>query len=376
MTGCRGLDGLDGQDGRGGFDGDPPEARDRPPSPLPVDSLDMWGLAASLPEQVADALTAAYDAPLPSRGAVDQVMAIGMGGSGIAGDVAAAATATRLRVPFTVVKSYDPPASVGPGTLVFAVSCSGDTEETVAASTVCWEAGATVVVVAGGGELTRLAQSAGAPVVPVPADIPQPRAAIGAMSIPPLVLLGRLGLVEDQRSRIEATVEQLARRRDRLVGAGSPAQAVARRIGRTFPLVHGSPGLGGVAAQRWKCQVNENAKAPAFWSVHPELCHNEVAGWGQSGDVTRQILTLVALRHSGEHPQVAARFALVTELLREVVADAVEVWAEGQDDLAQLFDLVLFGDFVSLHLAGNEGIDPGPVPVLGELKAQLAGPPG
>ena len=126
-----------------------------------------------------------------------------------------------------------------------------------------------------------------------------------------------------------------------------------------------------MAAQRWKTQVNENAKSPAFWSTLPELGHNELAGWGQGGDVTRQVLTLVTLRHGGEHPQVAKRFAFVADVLLEVVADIVEVWAEGTDPLAQLFDLALVGDFVSLHLAGQEGTDPGPVPVLADLKDRL-----
>ena len=31
------------------------------------------------------------------------------------------------------------------------------------------------------------------------------------------------------------------------------------------------------------------------------------------------------------------------------------------------------GDFVSLHLALQEGIDPGPVPVLDDIKAALRG---
>ena len=69
---------------------------------------------------------------------------------------------------------------------------------------------------------------------------------------------------------------------------------------------------------------------------------------------------------------MSRRFELVAELLREVVADVIEVRAEGDGDLAQLFDLILFGDFVSLWLAAQEGIDPGPVPVLTALKAQLA----
>ena len=57
-------------------------------------------------------------------------------------------------------------------------------------------------------------------------------------------------------------------------------------------------------------RVNENAKAPAFWNVYPELDHNEICGWGQHGDVTRQVFTLVELRHGLEHPRLEPRFAV------------------------------------------------------------------
>ena len=96
-------------------------------------------------------------------------------------------------------------------------------------------------------------------------------------------------------------------------------------------------------------------------------------GGGVNGDATRQLITLVNLRHDAEHPQVSRRFDLVTEALREVMADVVEVRAAGEGDLAQLLDLALVGDVVSLHLAGNEGVDPGPVPVVEEIRLALAG---
>jgi glucose/mannose-6-phosphate isomerase len=210
------------------------------------------------------------------------------------------------------------------------------------------------------------------PVVPVPTDIPQPRAALGAMAIPPLVLLEQIGLFPGALQWVDQAVGQLRRRRDQLVRPGSMAEELARRIGRTIPLVHSAGDLGAAAALRWKAQCNENAKCPAFFNVYPELCHNELAGWGQHGDATRQLITLVNLRHDAEHPQVSRRFELVADLLREVVADVVEVRASGEGDLAQLLDLALIGDFVSLHLAGDEGIDPGPIPVLVDLKQHLA----
>ncbi|MGH8921174.1 MAG: SIS domain-containing protein, partial [Actinomycetes bacterium] len=152
-----------------------------------------------------------------------------------------------------------------------------------------------------------------------------------------------------------------------------PAADVARRIGATIPLIHGGGAVGSAAAMRWKTQINENAKAPAFWASQPELCHNEVCGWGQHGDVTRQLVTAVSLRHDAEHPQVDRRFELVGEIMREVVHDVIEVRAEGDGDLAQLFDLILFGDYVSLWMAVHAGVDPGPVPILEDLKRDLAG---
>ncbi|MGH9089655.1 MAG: SIS domain-containing protein, partial [Acidimicrobiales bacterium] len=231
-----------------------------------------------------------------------------------------------------------------------------------------------VLTVAGGGPLARAAEAAGSPLVPVLTAVPQARAALGALVVSPLVLLERLGLLPGAAARVADTVEVVARRRDQLVRPGSVADDVARRIGRTFPLVHGAAGAVAVAARRWKAQVNQNAKAPAFWSAQPELCHDELAGWGQHGDVTRQLLTVVALRHRGEQPEVARRATAVGELLAEVVAGVVEVWTEAPDDCARLFDLALVGDVVSLHLAAREGIDPGPVPVAAELGARLQRP--
>ena len=53
----------------------------------------------------------------------------------------------------------------------------------------------------------------------------------------------------------------------------------------------------------------------------------------------------------------------------EVMADVFEVQGDGDDDLGRFFDLALFGELVSLHLAGREGVDPGPVPAVDEVHA-------
>jgi glucose/mannose-6-phosphate isomerase len=303
-----------------------------------VDSEGMLDATLALPEQVAAAAEGARGLDdLPDREEIEQVVVLGMGGSGIAGDVLMAAAGPYLPLPVLVFRSYHVPAFVDEGTLVFAISFSGDTEETVEAVTAAALQGARVVAVTRGGELGHLAESWGVPMIGVPDDIPQPRAGLGALAIPPLVVLEEIG-----------------------------------RIGRTMPLLHGGGGLGAVAAQRWKTDVNENAKCPAFWNMQSELCHNEISGWGQHGDLTRQMFTLVNLRHDFEHPQVMHRFNLTAEMLDEVVSSVEEVQAEGEGELAQLLDLILVGNLTSLHMAFQEGVDPGPIPAQEQMKSALA----
>jgi len=338
-----------------------------------IDTQGMVEATASLPEQVANAARVARGLDgLPERDKVEHVVALGMGGSGIAGDILAAAAQPFMSLPVVVSKSYELPAFVGEGSLVFAISYSGDTEETVEAATEAAVQGASIVAITSGGELGRLAAGWGTPVVPVPSTFPQPRAALGAMAIPPLIVLEDIGLFPGAGQWVDDAVEQLKYRAQRLTADKSEAAELARRIGRTIPLIYGGGAIGATAAQRWKTQCNENAKLPAFFNAHPELCHNEVCGWGQAGDVTRQTITAVGLRHDFEHPQVVRRFDLVWKMLDEVVAGIEEVHAEGEGQLAQLLDLILVGDFVSLHLALQEGIDPGPVPALTDLKTALA----
>ncbi len=234
-----------------------------------------------------------------------------MGGSGIAGNFLQAVGTATLPVPVTVLKHYRTPAFVNERTLAFALSYSGETEETLEMARGALAAGATLVAISSGGELARLARESGSLHVPCPDDILMPRLALGALVAPLFVVLFRMGMLPEAHAGLLRAQEQLARRRDQcrpsVEGERNPARELARKIGRTIPIIYGSGGLGGVAALRWKQSVNENAKAPAFWNEYPELDHNEVCGWGQHGDVTRQVFTLVELRHGLEHARLEAR---------------------------------------------------------------------
>jgi glucose/mannose-6-phosphate isomerase len=344
-----------------------------------TDTLGFLEAVAGLPEQLVAAHEAAGrgidPATLPAADTVRNVVVLGMGGSGIAGDVLAAVANNELPVPVTVLKQYRTPAFVGPQSLVFAMSYSGGTEETLSMTAGALDAGAHVIAVSSGGELARLVTAHGGLHVPCPPGY-MPRAALGALVAPLFVTLFRMGLVPSAHQLLVGAQDQLARRRDRCVptveGAANPAREIARNIERTIPLVYGGGALGAVAAMRWKADINENAKAPAFWNTHPELDHNEICGWGQQGDVTRQVFSLIELRHGFEHARLEPRFAGVRAQVEECVYQVISVASEGEGRLAHLLDLMYLGDWTSCYLALQNDVDPGPIPAIARLKDDLA----
>jgi glucose/mannose-6-phosphate isomerase len=257
------------------------------------------------------------------------------------------------------------PALVGPDCLVVAVAC-GASPETVEAARQSQERGARVVGIGNDEALARLAAGAGSSWCHVGVDGPSGRAAFGPATVAVLGALSAAGLLPDCSDDVSAAAEAVARRRDAFVAERGPAADLARRIGRTIPLLYGSSGVAAVAARWWKSCVNLNAKSPAFAAELPALAYDELAGWGQGGDITRQTMTLVFLRHQGEPSTVPDLFDAVRAATEEVMADVLEVSAESSHDLGALFELALLGELVSLELAAREGVDPGPAPTVEE----------
>lgn len=348
---------------------------------MTTDTLNFLDAVAGLPEQLAHAheiAGAVHADAFPSGDAIRNIVVLGMGGSGITGDVVASSFNDELPVPITVLKQIRTPAFVGPETLAIAVSYSGDTDETVSMASSAVERGAQLVAISCGGRLADIARDAGGLHLTCPEGL-MPRAAIGALVAPMLVTLYRTGLAPGAHANLMTAQAQLARRRDRcvpeVIGAANLARELARRLGRTIPIVYGGGALGGVAAYRWKCDINENAKAPAFWNQYPELDHNEICGWGQHGDVTRQLVSLVELRHGFEHKRLKLRFDATRSMIDECVHQVLSVEAEGDGRLAQLLDLMYIGDWTSCYLALQNDVDPGPIDAIADLKSRLANTP-
>jgi glucose/mannose-6-phosphate isomerase len=327
----------------------------------------MRDLIAELPAQ----LRWAADLDPPAVPEAQEALVSGMGGSGIAGSIAAViADDAGSRV--SVRKSYGLPGwaeRVRP--LVVAVSHSGNTEETLDAVDAATIAGLPVAAVTTGGRLAGLAEDRGWPVVKAPQG-PQPRAAVGCLTGGALRVLEAAGLLPAQSDALHEAADVVAM----LLGDGAgPGVALADDLGDAVAgrvaVVYGGEGAGAVAANRWKTQINENGKSPAWWSVLPELDHNEIVGWGGVPALSADGVAVVSLHVPGEHPRISLR-SDITEDLMDGVGIAGRVDAVGESLLAKLFSLIVIGDLVSVAIAERVGADPMPVDVIEDLKGRLA----
>jgi len=340
-----------------------------------LDTVGMFDAAAAFPEQLARALDVSRHATqgvgLPQHEDIANIVLVGAGAAGQAGALVLEAVGPTIPVPVVVHRGYGVPNFVDESTLVVAISFDGETSETLEAAQDSLADGAMVVCVSGGGALQTWATANDLLHLPVMPDAPVERAALGSLAVPVLVLLERVGMYPGAEAWIDAAITQATARRNELITEENFARRLARQLGRTFPIIYGGNGPGGTAAEYWKTQFNQNAKVAAFSNQVPELTHDEIAGWGQDGDVTRQIFQVFMLRHDFEHPQVSSRLAAVEEVLVEVVGAVHVVEAAGEGLLAQLFDLELIGQFVSLHAAVEQSIDPGPVPIVSEIASRV-----
>lgn len=326
-----------------------------------------------LPEQFNEMLQMKLNLPSRYKKEYQNILVSGLGGSAIGGDILRSYAFSQAAIPVIVNRDYDIPAFVGPQSLVLAVSYSGNTEETLSAYRQAERAGANIIVVSGGGKLSSLAREDGNMVVEIPAGL-SPRAATGYLFCPLALILEELGLLSGVSKDLAETSRVLADLKEEINPAVDYDQNIARQLagemkGR-IPVIWGSSAHSEVAAWRWKAQINENAKSPAYYNVFPELNHNELVGFEAPGDLISQIL-IVILRDPGDHERVKKRIDISRQVIESRVAKVMEVEARGNSFLTRFYSLVYIGDYTSYYLALEYGINPTPVEVIDYLKAEL-----
>jgi glucose/mannose-6-phosphate isomerase len=336
-----------------------------------VDSTGQLADVLGLPEHLRDALWRVESANLRPVDCPGGLVVAGMGGSAVGGLLARAVLGDRCSRPMAIARDYGLPSWATPDTAVLCSSYSGETEETLAAYEAAGALGAHRIVCTTGGRLARDARADGVPVIPLPGAF-QPRAAVGYALVVALEVAALVGTGEQLRTEIDvaaAHVEQLVSDWGPEASEDSLAKRLARTLHGTTPQIAGA-GLTAPIAYRWKTQLNENTKSPAFASELPELDHNELVGWEGAPELGR--FSAVFLDDCDLHPRVRERIRLTQELIGDRAAVTERIESVGETAIERLVSLVLLGDLVSIYMAVLAGRDPVQIDVLNELKKRLS----
>lgn len=319
-----------------------------------TDRFNMLEVLDNFPQQCKDALT--LPKGITVKGEVTSIVVCGMGGSAMGGDLLKSYLSNE-KIPVFVIKDYKVPEFVDNYTLVFAVSYSGNTEETLSSLHDAKKKNANIIAITCGGVLAKEANK----VIKIPSGLP-PRAALGYLFFPMLGVLYNSNLTDVKNVDLNEMFDLLNQKE----GIKAKAEELAKKIQGKTPLIYSSELLKPVA-YRWQTQINENAKYPAYHSTFSEMNHNEISAFRS---MERSKFLAILLRDEKDHPRIKKRMDVCKQIMEKRI-DVAEVNVKGSSLLARMFYTIYLGDYTSYYLALRERVDPTPVEVIEWLKRQL-----
>ncbi len=325
----------------------------------------MRKLVAEFPFQLEEALAIAKASELkPKKEDIQNVIITGLGGSGIGGTIASQMAQEQLNVPIYINKDYHLPGFCGPKTLLIACSYSGNTEETLSAFDEAEAKGAQIACVTSGGKLYERAQNSGFNVIKIPEDYP-PRAALGYSLTQLFKYLAHYGLTDSKYlDQLEGVAAFL---RDHEEVIQTEAEKIASFFLGKIPVLYIASEHEGLAV-RFRQQINENGKMLCWHNVYPEMTHNELVGWTIKNDD----LAVLFMRSENDHVRTLKRMDITKEVYAKYTSNVMDIIALGSNEVEQSMYLIHLGDWVSVMLAEQRGIDPIEVDVITHLKGELA----
>lgn len=331
----------------------------------------MNELISSFPKQLEDAYSNFQKLSLSTFEKADReihnIVVVGLGGSGIGGNLIQTLTRSLLKIPYQVCKTYNLPNYIDRNTLLIASSFSGNTEETLASLEEAQRKGAYIACLTSGGKVQEIAHQKGFDLVPLKSLAACPRAHLPYSAISLLLLLHHYGLIDtDFENEIKQTIASLEMNNDEIK---AEAKQLAIPLKNKLPILYADAILEPMLI-RFQQQINENAKQLCHVAVFPEMNHNELVGWHLLKEVLSK--THILLFHSDyDHERVNKRMEICEDIFNKHTDSITHIKAKGNSFLEQVFYLIYLTDWVSYYLAEENGVDPFPVEVINYLKSSL-----
>jgi glucose/mannose-6-phosphate isomerase len=320
-----------------------------------IDKSNMKGLIDQFGKQIQDARK--LGGKIKLRISPELIIVGGMGGSGYAG------TLLKQYLPdlnILVIEDYHLPSWVKKNAFVFVSSYSGNTEETLSLFQDAHRKNFPIVALSAGGKLEAMALAKNVPHIKLPGGLP-PRLSTGYLFIPLLTVLQNAGLIPNQDPEIDKAIAALDNPKHRRIG-----EELSSRLIDRVPLIYGSGKLEAVA-RKWKIDLNENSKTPAFYNIYPEFNHNELNGFINLPARFHAII----LRDEDDSPRIQKRMDITKKIIRETGTTVTELVIRGDCALSKLLSALHISLYLSYNLALAYGTDPTPVPIVEILKKEL-----
>lgn len=335
-----------------------------------VDPSDILTHINNYAEEIYDALTIGKKFAVPSYYIkAKKIVILGMGGSGISGEIVKSLLASSNLV-VEVVHDYHIPAYTDSDTLVIACSHSGDTEEPISGFFEARERNAKMIIITTGGKLKSLAGKFKVPCIDY--DYKSvPRAAYLYSLVFLLTIFSKLGhykldnhIIKDVFETLEKSQAKFAPENNEI---SNPAKLLAEKIAGKVVVIYASSKLVAVA-QRFKGQFNENSKNFAFFEEYPELNHNAIEGLQNP----KNACAIISLESNFDSDRINLRQNIISEIINKnhIVYERVR-FVSAQNPLSEMIAMLQFCDYVSFYLAILNKVDPTPMPNIDYLKSRL-----
>jgi len=277
----------------------------------------------------------------------DKIVVCGMGASGITGDILKDLLKDKIVI---TNKDYIIPKYVDKKTLVFIVSASGETEETINCYKQAKKKTRNIVIITSGGQL-GIEKNA----IIIPRITPT-RYALHYLFFPMLKILENSGIVGKQNiAEVIRVIKSVDKKQTKKLAKGLKGKVPIICV----PNEYKSVGL------RWRQQFNENSKMQAITLEFPELDHNAIEGYEKPAR-----FELIVIRHKGEDKKEKKRIEATEKIIAKKI-EVNEVWMRGKSDLAKIFYAIYFGDYMTYQLGLLERVNPYENRLITFLKKQL-----
>ncbi|MDP3244640.1 MAG: SIS domain-containing protein [bacterium] len=328
-----------------------------------IKKFDSRGVLVSLGKlnaQCQQAWTEANKINLPvSYKQIKNIVAAGMGGSTLGAHIVKSVFEKELKIPFEITNHYFLPAYVNKDSLVFLLSYSGNTEETLSAAQQATAKKAKVIVITNGGKLANLARKHNWPAyIFLPRHNPsgQPRLGVGYLLAGMIAFLNNLSLIKSPSPPLFERGE-----------AGAKKMAMALQ-NKEIILVGSEHLTGNLHA--FANQINENAKQFACYFLLPEMNHHLMEGLSFPKE-NKNRLKFLFFESTLFHPRVMTRYSLTKEVLKKQNIQSLAWRPKTKTRLGQALEMLAFGGFISFYLAVLNKIDPSKIPWVDYFKKKL-----